>query len=101
MVDWAEYSTILKKLYEDLRYTQFDDIVAIGRGGSVIGAYLASKLDIPTFYPIFLRHIGKDREKRVKDSYLTPYGQIRSLKGRLLIVSSPQDFRKTNKWLVR
>jgi len=59
MVSWNEYSEILKKVHEDIKFKQFDNIIAIGRGGSIIGAYLASKLGIPTFHPIFLRHVIK------------------------------------------
>ncbi|MFC1802468.1 phosphoribosyltransferase [Thermoproteota archaeon] len=86
LVTWNEYSEILKKVYEEIRLKQFDTIVAIGRGGSIIGAYLASKLDIPTFYPIFLRHVGKKGVKRIED--VSPYmrDQIKSLRGRTLIV---------------
>jgi len=86
MVSWNEYSEILKKMHEDITFKQFDNIIAIGRGGSVIGAYLASKLGIPTFHPIFLRHVDKRGKKRIADISPTVRDQIKSLMGRLLIV---------------
>ena len=86
IVSWNEYSDILKKVYEDVRFTQFDNIIAIGRGGSIIGAYLASKLGIPTFHPIFLRHVNKMGNKRIEDTAPAMRDQINSLRGRLLIV---------------
>jgi len=86
IVSWNEYSEILKKVHEDIKFKQFDNIIAIGRGGSIIGAYLASKLDIPTFYPIFLRHVIKSGKKRIEDVSPTVSDQIKSLTGSLLIV---------------
>jgi hypoxanthine phosphoribosyltransferase len=86
IVSWNEYSDILKKVYEDTRFRHFDDIVAIGRGGSIIGAYLASKLGIPTFHTIFLRHVKKMGKESIADSTPAMRDQINSLSGRLLIV---------------
>jgi hypoxanthine phosphoribosyltransferase len=86
MVSWNEYSEILKKVHEDIKFKQFDNIIAIGRGGSIIGAYLASKLGVPTFYPIFLRHVEKSGKKRIEDVSPTMRDQIKSLMGSLLIV---------------
>ena len=86
MVSWNEYSDILKKVYEDLKFRQFDNIIAIGRGGSIIGAYLASKLGIPTFQPIFLRHVIKSGKKSIEETSPAMCGQINSLRGKLLIV---------------
>lgn len=86
MVSWNEYSEILKKVHKDIMFKQFDNIIAIGRGGSIIGAYLASKLDIPTFYPIFLRHVTKNGKKSIEDVSPSMRDQIKSLMGRLLIV---------------
>jgi hypoxanthine phosphoribosyltransferase len=86
MVSWNEYSEILKKVHEDIKLKQFDNIIAIGRGGSIIGAYLASKLGIPTFYPIFLRHVTERGKKSIDDVSPTVRAQIKSLTGSLLIV---------------
>ena len=76
-------------MYEDIQYNQYDNIIAIGRGGSIIAAYLASKLGIPTFYPLFLRHIDQSykRGKRsIQEISPTVRDQVKSLKGSLLIV---------------
>ena len=86
MVSWNEYSEILKKVHENIKFKQFDKIIAIGRGGSIIGAYLASKLGIPTFHPIFLRHVNKNGKKSIEGVSPTMRDQIKSLMGRLLIV---------------
>ena len=86
IIQWNEYKELLVELNELIKFGRFDDIVAIGRGGSIIGAYLASKLGIPTFYPIFLRHVGKGREKRIVDAPSSVDSQIRALTGRLLVV---------------
>ena len=71
---------------KDIMFKQFDNIIAIGRGGSIIGAYLASKLGIPTFHPIFLRHVDKMGNKRIEETAPSVRDQINSLSGRLLIV---------------
>ena len=83
MVDWNEYTMLMEKLYEMVEFHTFDSIVAIGRGGSIIGAYLASKLGIPTFYPIFVRHVGRGTDMKIVAHDI---GQVKSLKGSLLVV---------------
>lgn len=83
IVSWNEYTELLKKLHDDLGLRNFDAIVAIGRGGSIIAAYLASKLGVPTFYPVFVRHVGRGKEMKIVAHDL---GQVKSLKGRLLVV---------------
>ena len=83
IVKWDEYVELLSKLYDDVRLRNFDEIVAIGRGGSIIGAYLASKLGLPTFHPIFLRHSGRGNEMKI---IATDLGDIKSLRGNLLVV---------------
>ncbi len=85
LVDWNEYATLLKKLSEDVRASQFDSIVGIGRGGSIIAAYLASKLGIPTFTPVFVRHVRPHTGGDVKIEALD-LSQVKSLGGRLLVV---------------
>ena len=86
IVTWTEYSDILKKVYEEIQLKQFTNVIAIGRGGSIVGAYVASKLGIPTFHPIILRHVDTGRKKSIGDISLSVRDQIRSLGGRLLIV---------------
>ena len=83
IVKWDEYIELLSKLYDYVRLRNFDEIVAIGRGGSIIGAYLASKLGLPTFHPVFLRHSGRGNEMKIIAHDL---GDIKSLRGNLLIV---------------
>jgi hypoxanthine phosphoribosyltransferase len=82
-VDWNEYTELLKKLLEEIRAYSFDGIVAIGRGGSIIAAYLGSKAGIPTFTPIFVRHVRDDDGVR-----LVTHDEcdVSSLTGKLLVV---------------
>ena len=86
IIDWNEYEELLAELKEQIIFSKFDDIIAIGRGGSIIASYLALKLGVPTFYPIFLRHVGKGGEKRIEGGRSDVQDRIRSLEGRLLIV---------------
>ena len=83
VVEWQEYTELLQKLLQDVELRSFDGIVAIGRGGCIIGAYLASKMGIPAIYPIFVRHVGRGKEMKIVTHDI---GQVKSLGGRLLIV---------------
>jgi hypoxanthine phosphoribosyltransferase len=83
IVEWDEYTRLLEKLSESIQLQSFDGIVAIGRGGCIIGAYLASKLGLPTFYPVFVRHMGRGSAMQIMAHDL---GQLPSLRGKLLVV---------------
>ncbi len=83
VVEWQEYTELLQKLLRDVMLRNYDGIVAIGRGGTIIGAYLASKMGIPSIYPVFIRHVGRGKEMKIVAHDL---GQVRSLSGRLLVV---------------
>lgn len=83
IVDWDEYTRLLDKLSNDVALRHFDEIVAIGRGGCIIGAFLASKLGIPTLNPVFVRHVGRGANLRIEVSDL---GKVKSLRGRLLVI---------------
>jgi hypoxanthine phosphoribosyltransferase len=67
----------------------FEGIIGIGRGGSIIAAYMASKLGLPTFYPLFVRHVGRGKDMKIVASDLgqvKALDQVKSLRGRLLVV---------------
>lgn len=83
IVSWDEYANLLRKLHESVRMRTFDHIVAIGRGGCIIAAYLASKLGIPAFCPVFVRHMVRAGETTMIEHDLCT---VKSLKGRLLLV---------------
>lgn len=83
IVNWSEYTDLLKKLYEEIESHDFDGIACIGRGGSIIAAYLASKIGIPIFHPIFIRHVGRGKQMKIVTEDL---GKAKSLDGRLLLV---------------
>jgi hypothetical protein len=38
IISWIEYTNLLQKLYDKVQYRDFDAIVAIGRGGTMIGS---------------------------------------------------------------
>jgi hypoxanthine phosphoribosyltransferase len=61
----------------------FDHIVAIGRGGCIVAAYLASKLGIPVFCPVFVSHTERAGKTTMIEHDLCT---VKSLKGRLLLV---------------
>ena len=83
IVDWNEFTGLLDQLSKEVALHTFDNIVAIGRGGSIIGAYLASKLGLPAFVPVFVRHVGRGKEMKI---VLNDAGQVKRPKGRLLVV---------------
>jgi len=83
IVEWEEYTELLQKLLRDVGLHSFDGIVAIGRGGCIVGAYLASKMGIPALYPVFIRHVGRGKEMKIVAHDL---GQVKSLSGKLLVV---------------
>ncbi len=56
IVNWDEYGKLLDALHDSIRTREFDGVAAIGRGGSMIAGYLTSRLGIPGFVPLFIRH---------------------------------------------
>jgi len=91
IVEWDEYTSLLDKLSDSIQLRSFDGIVAIGRGGCIIGAYLASKLGLPTFYPVFVRHVGRGKNVRIVahdtiSMFMEKLAQIKSLRGKFLVV---------------
>ncbi len=82
-VEWDEYTKLLEKLFNYVQLRSFDCIVGIGRGGSIIAAYLSSKMGQPTFCPTFVRHVGRGAEMKILAHDLC---QIDSLRGKLLVV---------------
>ena len=83
IVGWNEYTNLLDKLYDTIRLKRYDGIVAIGRGGCIIGAFLASKLGLPVIHPVFVRHVGRGNNLTIE---VVDLGQVKSLTGSLLVV---------------
>ena len=83
IVDWNEYTKLLNKLSYDVRLHSFDEVVAIGRGGCIIAAYLASKLGLPTFNPVFVRHVGRGENLKIEAHKI---GDLKSVRGNVLVV---------------
>jgi hypoxanthine phosphoribosyltransferase len=63
-ITWTEFGSLCEKLYEDIALLHLDGIVGIGRGGVMIGAYLAHKMGLP-LYPVFVRHVGGGEDMKV------------------------------------
>ena len=83
IVTWPEYTELLKKLHEEVEMRNFDSIAGISRGGSIVAAYLASKLGVPRFYSLFIRHVGRGEDMEIEE---TDLGQAKDLEGRVLLV---------------
>jgi hypoxanthine phosphoribosyltransferase len=79
----------LERLHNQVMLRNFEGIIGIGRGGSIIAAYMASKLGLPTFYPLFVRHVGRGKDMKIVASDLgqvKALDQVKSLRGRLLVL---------------
>lgn len=63
-INWTEFGRLCEKLYEDIALLHLDGIVGIGRGGVMIGAYLAHKMGLP-LYPVFVRYVGSGEDMKV------------------------------------
>lgn len=83
-INWKEYADFLELLYDKIKLRTFDRVVGIGRGGSILAAYLASKLGIPMFHPVFVGHrIKHDQDVEI---IALDVGKIETLTGSVLIV---------------
>ena len=85
---WYEYTNLLEKLFNEIRLRTFESIVGIGRGGSLIAAYMSSKMGIPTFCPVFVRHTGEGNSMKITVHDMC---QIDSVRGRTLVVDDWLD----------
>jgi len=83
-ISWNEYTDLLEQLYDKIRYRRFDSIVGIGRGGSLLAAYLASKFGIPFFHPVFVGH--RTRHDKNVEIIVHDLGKIETLTGSVLVV---------------
>ncbi|MDQ1280518.1 MAG: Pribosyltran protein [Thermoproteota archaeon] len=88
IVAWYEYTNLLDKLYDEIRLRTFDSIVGIGRGGSLVAAYMSSKMGIPTFCSVFVRHTGEGESMKIMVHDLC---QIDAVRGRVLVVDDWLD----------
>ena len=61
-ISWKEYLDILEQLLQKIKLRNFNSIVGIGRGGCLLASYLASKMGIPLFYPVFAGHRVKQNQ---------------------------------------
>jgi hypoxanthine phosphoribosyltransferase len=64
-IGWSEFGRLCTKLYNDTWSLNLDAIVGIGRGGLMIAAYLAHKLDVP-LYSVFVRHVRTGGSKHIE-----------------------------------
>jgi hypoxanthine phosphoribosyltransferase len=88
ILEWNEIIDLCERLYDELMLKNFDGIIPIGRGGTIIGAILASKLGT-RIYPVFVVHDGKGDEK---ETTLARLGVASDLKGGRYLLVDDQCF---------
>ncbi len=62
IIGWNEFIELCNNLHDKLMLKIYDGIIPIGRGGTIIGAMLASKLGT-RLYPVFVVHRGSGKVK--------------------------------------
>jgi len=87
-IDWVEYGQLCEKLFKDIMTLQLDGIVGIGRGGVMLGSYLAHKMRIP-LYTAFVRHVGTGDNMKIE---IDDLGKVVSFPG--------GNFLLVDDWLV-
>jgi hypoxanthine phosphoribosyltransferase len=65
VIKWVDFLKLSNKLYKKLTLKNFDGLISIGRGGTIIGSILASKLGT-RIHPVFVVHTGKGSEKTTR-----------------------------------
>jgi hypoxanthine phosphoribosyltransferase len=83
ILEWNDFIDLCNSLYKDLMAKNFDGIISIGRGGTIVGAILASKLGT-RIHPVFVLHSGKGQGESTKIAQLGITSEING--GRYLLV---------------
>jgi hypoxanthine phosphoribosyltransferase len=83
VLEWNEFIGLCNNLYDKLMLKNFDGIISIGRGGTIVGAVLASELGT-RIYPVFVVHKGKGKDKETNIVRLETTSNLK--KGRYLLV---------------
>lgn len=82
-IDWEEFGKLCDKLFEQLMMKNYDGVIGIGRGGTVVGGVLAAKL-WTRLYSVFVIHKGIGEQKTTQIIDLSIAHTIK--KGRYLLV---------------
>ncbi|MCJ7632798.1 phosphoribosyltransferase [Candidatus Bathyarchaeota archaeon] len=83
MMKWDEFINLCDDLYKKLVLKNYNGIISIGRGGTIVGAIMASKLGAK-IYPVFVVHRGEGEDKSTE---IVRLGATEDLKGgRYLLV---------------
>jgi len=83
MLRWDEFTGLCDDLYKQLMLKNYDGIISIGRGGTIVGAIMASKLGA-RIYPVFVVHRSEGSNKSTE---IVRLGATADLKdGRYLLV---------------
>jgi hypoxanthine phosphoribosyltransferase len=88
ILDWDDFIKLCDGLYDKLMLKNFDGIISIGRGGTIIGAIIASKLGT-RLHPVFVVHKGKGK---VKETNIVQLGVTSELKGGRHLLVDDQCF---------
>jgi hypoxanthine phosphoribosyltransferase len=62
ILQWDDFAEMCDDLYGSLMWKNFDGIVSIGQGGTIVGSILAKKLGTRVC-PVFVTHRGTDKDK--------------------------------------
>jgi hypoxanthine phosphoribosyltransferase len=80
---WEEFTSLCDDLYKKLMLKNYDGVISIGRGGTIVGAIMASKLGA-RIYPVFVVHRNEGNDKSTE---IVRLGATTGLKGgRYLLV---------------
>jgi hypoxanthine phosphoribosyltransferase len=80
---WDEFTSLCDDLYKKLMLKNYDGVISIGRGGTIVGAIMASKLGA-RIYPVFVVHRNEGNDKSTE---IVRLGATTDLKdGRYLLV---------------
>ena len=83
LISWTDFGNLCQKLFESVMGRNYEGIIGIGRGGSIIGGILSAKTGT-RLYSIFVLHRGTGDQKTTRVLDLSSLTRIKS--GRYLLV---------------
>jgi hypoxanthine phosphoribosyltransferase len=102
-ISWSEYSShldfIVDRVKNDIKDIKEYDIVGLSRGGLILAASLAYKLDIKNVFSIGIRSYSD--EKTQQDFFVYQSVNVPDLKKHILIVDDISDTGDTFNYLLK